>query len=98
MSRGHVILAVLVAGDRRDLVGLDDQVRLETLNGLAGLLSGRLIRIADCNQHRHSELLLSCLLRAHGERCRGLRWEASPDWGDARATGAMRGFLAHNAA
>jgi len=45
-----VVLAVSVAADCRDLVGLDDQVRFEACDGLSRLLGGGLIGIADRNE------------------------------------------------
>ena len=56
----NVVLPLEVAGDRRDLIGLDDQVRLEALNGLPRLLGRALIRIADCHKCcRHRASLMS---------------------------------------
>src|ERR1700733_3114583 len=59
-----VVLALDIARDRRDLVGLDDQLRLELEDRLPGLLSGRLIGIADRNERCH----YPCLLSAPGTR------------------------------
>jgi hypothetical protein len=50
----NVILALEVAGDRCDLVSLNDEIRLQPRGCLAGLLGRSLIRISDCDERRHS--------------------------------------------
>lgn len=58
MAGVDVVLALRIAGDRRDLVGLDDQFGLKPPDCLSGLLRSPLIRIADCYKRCHGRLLL----------------------------------------
>jgi hypothetical protein len=53
----NVILALRVTLDGGDLVGLNNQVRLQLLHCPAGHFGGSLFGIADCNECCHNSLL-----------------------------------------
>src|SRR6185437_12589922 len=55
VAGGRVVLPGLVTGYCSDLIGLDDQIRLQALDRLPRPLCGRLIRVSDRNQRCHSE-------------------------------------------
>src|SRR5512132_1224984 len=57
VARRDPELAVLVSNDRRDRVGLDDQLVREMMGLLFGLGCGRLVGVPDCNQFGHSVVL-----------------------------------------
>src|SRR4051794_17401407 len=59
VRRADVISALEVAGDRGNLVGLDDQVRFELLNGPARLFRRPLVRVGNGDECGHVMLLLS---------------------------------------
>src|SRR4051794_34893356 len=55
----HVVLALEITGDRGHLVGLDDEVGLELLDGAPCLLRCPLIGVGDGDECCHALLLLS---------------------------------------
>jgi hypothetical protein len=71
-------LALLVAGDRRDLVGLDDQICFQALDGLSRLFRGRLVRIGNRNECCHGPSLLGVTQAPRQDRD-GLASQRRPD-------------------